>query len=112
MSLRSLKSAREIVSKLQSGSGAQKLSPQVTKISLAYAFKGKTECAGAKHFLQENLPRMQYNNPDVEFEVFKSADPATKPSVTVHFGERGSKTIDIPTMQSDTICDKVFQASP
>lgn len=48
MSLRSLKSAREIVSKLQSGSGAQKLSPQVTKISLAYAFKGKTECAGAK----------------------------------------------------------------
>lgn len=48
MSLRSLKSAREIVSKLQTGSGAQKLSPQVTKISLAYAFKGKTECAGAK----------------------------------------------------------------
>lgn len=40
-----------------------------------------------RHFLQENLPRMQYNNPDVEFEVFKSADPATKPSVTVHFGE-------------------------
>ncbi|KAI9317542.1 hypothetical protein BX666DRAFT_2026818 [Dichotomocladium elegans] len=112
MSLRSLKSAREIVAKLQSGPGAQKLSPQVSKVSLTYAFKGKTECAGAKHFLNENLPRMKYNNPHVEFEVVQSADPATKPVVTVHFGERGAKSFAVPNMHTDAICDKVFQAAP
>ncbi|KAI8137085.1 hypothetical protein BJV82DRAFT_636796 [Fennellomyces sp. T-0311] len=112
MSLRSLKSAREIVAQLGSGPGSQKLSPDVTKIALTYAFKGKTECAGAKHFLHENLPRMQYNNPSVEFIVEKSADAATKPTVTVHFGERGSKVIDIPNMHTDSICQKVFEVKP
>ncbi|KAI9491346.1 hypothetical protein BDB00DRAFT_767242 [Zychaea mexicana] len=112
MSLRSLKSAREIVAQLGSGVGAQKLLPDVSKIALTYAFKGKTECAGAKHFLQESLPRMQYNNPNVEFVVESSADPATKPTVTVHFGERGSKVFAVPSTHSDSICQQVFEAKP
>lgn len=48
MSLRSLKSAREIVAHLNTGVGAQKLSSEVSKIALNYTIKGKTECAGAK----------------------------------------------------------------
>ncbi|KAG2225434.1 hypothetical protein INT45_010070 [Circinella minor] len=112
MSLRSLKSAREIVAHLNTGVGAQKLSPEVSKIALTYTIKGKTECAGAKHFLQENLPRMQYNNPNVEFVVQKSVDSIVKPTVTVHFGDRGTKVIDIPSTHSDKICQQVFEAKP
>ncbi|KAI9261596.1 hypothetical protein BDA99DRAFT_537980 [Phascolomyces articulosus] len=112
MSLRMLKSAREIVAHLNTGVSAQKLSPEVSKIALTYAFKGKTECAGAKHFLHENLPRMQYNNPTVEFLVEKSADAATKPTVTIHFGDRGTIVIDIPNTHSDSICQQVFDAKP
>ncbi|KAI8081573.1 uncharacterized protein BX664DRAFT_340741 [Halteromyces radiatus] len=111
MSLRSIKSTRELISQLSSGVGSSKLPSSITKISLTYAFKGKNESAGAKHFLHETLPRMQYNNPSVLFELNKSADPTTKPVVTVHFGEKSS-TIDIPRLHSDTICEKVMDAKP
>lgn len=38
-----------------------------------------------RHFLNENLPRIQYNNPQVEYEVNKVADANIKPTVTLHF---------------------------
>ncbi|KAG0182961.1 hypothetical protein DFQ28_003440 [Apophysomyces sp. BC1034] len=111
MSLRSLKSTRDILAHLTSGPGASKLASNISKISLTYAIKGKHECAGAKHFLQDVMPRIQYNNPTIEFEVNKLTDPTTKPIVTVHSGER-AKTIEVPRLHSDVICEKVFEARP
>jgi hypothetical protein len=40
-----------------------------------------------RHFLQENLPRIRYNNPNIEYEVIKVLDTSIKPTVAVHFGK-------------------------
>ncbi|KAI8979199.1 hypothetical protein BDF20DRAFT_820283 [Mycotypha africana] len=112
MSLRAAKSTREILNLLSNGSGAAKLPSNISKIQLTLAFKGKNESAGARHFLKENLPRIQYNNPTVKYEVFKKADPTTKPTISIHFTNGGSKTIEIPRVYSETIVDQVFNATP
>ncbi|ORZ01114.1 hypothetical protein BCR43DRAFT_168205 [Syncephalastrum racemosum] len=112
MALRSLKSARELASALASGPGAAPLASNITKISLAYAIKGINESASAKHFLHENLPRMQYNNPSVEFQLLQSEDPKTTPKLTVHFGNDQSKSFEIARMHSDAIVDLVTNAKP
>ncbi|KAI8065600.1 hypothetical protein BC940DRAFT_320454 [Gongronella butleri] len=111
MALRSIQSTRELIKQLTTGVGAAPLPSTITKISMAYAVKGKNDSAGAKHFLHETLPRMQYNNPSVVFELQKSTDPATKPTVTVHFGQGQTKTIDIPRTHSDEIYNKVVAAA-
>lgn len=103
-------STQKLLSRLQSGLGATKLSPNVTKISVSLAMKGKNECAGARyaelkpgvpstcnqqpywlsrrrHFIRENLPTVQYNNPSVEYEIIKSPESAMKPLLTVSFGK-------------------------
>ncbi|CAO3633810.1 unnamed protein product [Mucor hiemalis] len=111
MSLRTAQSTREILKHLTSGPGAAKLSSNVSKIALTFASKGKNESAGARHFLQENLPRIRYNNPNVEYEVNKVLDTSIKPTIAVHFANGGSKVIEIPRVQSNVIVDKVFAAA-
>ncbi|KAI8986353.1 hypothetical protein BDB01DRAFT_785297 [Pilobolus umbonatus] len=111
MSLRAATSTRAIIKQLSSGPGAYKLSPKVSKIALTFAIKGNNESASARHFLQENLPRIQYNNPNITYEVNKVSDPSIKPTVTLHFGNGTTKTIDIPRVQSSVICDEIFTAA-
>lgn len=84
-----------------------------------------------RHFLQENLPRIRYNNPNIEYEVYKTLDTSTKPTIAVHFCKWGcrmstsrsnhlfssaangtSKVIEIPRVQSNVIVDQVFAAAP
>jgi hypothetical protein len=86
-----------------------------------------------RHFLQENLPRIRYNNPTVEYEVYKTLDTSTKPTIAVHFckfrkrsfgirrqfidlyyfvANGTSKVIEIPRVQSNVIVDQVFAATP
>ncbi|KAI8879178.1 hypothetical protein K501DRAFT_336274 [Backusella circina FSU 941] len=112
MSLRAAQSTREIIKQLTTGPGASKLPSNVSKIALTFALKGKNESAGARHFLQENLPRIQYNNPSIEYEVNKVLDNTIKPSVTVHFSTGSSKSFEIPRVHSDSICERVFSATP
>ncbi|KAG2210551.1 uncharacterized protein EV154DRAFT_49203 [Mucor mucedo] len=111
MSLRAAQSTREILKHLTSGPGAAKLSPNVSKIALTFALKGKNESAGARHFLQENLPRIRYNNPNVEYQVSKVLDSSIKPTVAVHFSNGRSKVIEIPRVQSNVIVDQIFTAT-
>ncbi|KAL0090788.1 hypothetical protein J3Q64DRAFT_1707046 [Phycomyces blakesleeanus] len=112
MSLRSLKSTRDIIANLTTGVGAQKLAFNVSKVSLTIPIKGKHEGMGAKHFLHESLPRLQYNNPSVVFEVAKNVDPKTKPELTIHFNEQSPKILAIPSLHSDVICDMLLRATP
>jgi hypothetical protein len=87
-----------------------------------------------RHFLQENLPRIRYNNPNIEYEVYKTLDTSTKPTIAVHFckfhrdlaeimtpvcsfifiilANGTSKVIEIPRVQSNVIVDQVFAAAP
>ncbi|KAI9030737.1 hypothetical protein CLU79DRAFT_353320 [Phycomyces nitens] len=112
MSLRSLKSTRDIIASLTSGVGAQKLASNVSKISLTLPIKGKHQGMGAKHFLHESLPRLQYNNPSVVFEVAKKVDSKTAPELTIYFNEQNPKTLAIPSLHSDVICDMLLRATP
>ncbi|KAI9263098.1 hypothetical protein BY458DRAFT_438770 [Sporodiniella umbellata] len=108
MSLRAAKTTREILQQLKSGLGASPLPSNVTKIALTFALKGKNESASARHFLQDSLPRIQYNNPGVEYEVKKVLDSSTKPTITLHYRNGGSKIIDIARVKSPLICSRIF----
>ncbi|KAG2185801.1 hypothetical protein INT43_002238 [Umbelopsis isabellina] len=106
-------STQTVLSRLQSGLGATRLAPKVTKISVSMALKGKSEGAGARHFVRENLPTIQYNNPSLEFEIIKSADAAMKPLLTVSFGDsiaadQSPKTIELARQQSSAICKQLL----
>lgn len=102
MSFRALKSTRDILQQLRTGPGATALPSNINKIALTFAIKGKNESASARymntvykeqwliinrHFLQENLPRIQYNNPHVEYEVNRVHDTSIKPTVTIHYSK-------------------------
>ncbi|KAI8578134.1 hypothetical protein K450DRAFT_248270 [Umbelopsis ramanniana AG] len=102
-------STQKILSRLQSGLGAAKLSPNITKISVSLATKGKNECAGARHFIKEDLPGVQYNNPAVEYEIIKSPEAATKPVLTVSFADQSTKTIELARQQSSSICKQLME---
>ncbi|KAJ2957377.1 hypothetical protein NQZ79_g6898 [Umbelopsis isabellina] len=109
-------STQKVLSRLQSGLGATRLAPNVTKISVSLALKGKSEGAGARHFVRENLPTIQYNNPSLEFEIVKSADAAMKPLLTVSFApdtssiaaDQSPKTIELARQQSSAICKQLL----
>ncbi|KAI9478525.1 MAG: hypothetical protein EXX96DRAFT_571263 [Benjaminiella poitrasii] len=111
MSLRAAKSTREILKHLTTGPGSASLPSNISKIALTFALKGKNESASARHFLQENLPRIQYNNPHVGYEVNKSLDSTTKPTLAIHFNNGNSKVIDIARVNSNTIVEQVFAST-
>ncbi|KAF9366464.1 hypothetical protein BGX34_002337 [Mortierella sp. NVP85] len=70
---------------LRNGIGAARLSPDVRKITLT--FSRKSDNAGARYFLRENMPRIQYNNPAIQFEVNKLKEPGVSPELTIEFGK-------------------------
>jgi len=104
-------STYKLLSRLQSGLGAAKLSPNVTKISVSLALKGKNECAGARHFIKETLPTVQYNNPSIEYEIVKSPEAAMKPLLTVSFADQSTKTIKLARQQSGSICKQLMEVA-
>ncbi|ORE10930.1 hypothetical protein BCV72DRAFT_247255 [Rhizopus microsporus var. microsporus] len=110
MSFRALKSTRDILQQLRTGPGATALPSNINKIALTFAIKGKNESASARHFLQENLPRMQYNNPHIEYEVNRVHDSSIKPTVTIHYSDGKSKTLDIARVQSSAICEQIMSS--
>lgn len=40
-----------------------------------------------RYFLRENMPRIQYNNPLIQFEVQKVQQPGVSPELTIEFGK-------------------------
>jgi len=101
----------KLLSRLQSGLGTAKLSPNVTRISISLAMKGKNDCAGARHFIKEYLPSVQYNNPSIEYEIVKTPESAMKPLLTVSFADRSAKTIDLVRQQSSSICKQLMEVA-
>ncbi|RUS21472.1 hypothetical protein BC937DRAFT_92607 [Endogone sp. FLAS-F59071] len=82
----------KILENITTGLGATKLNPSVRRVSLIYAIQGKTECMGAKYFYRENLPRVKYANPEVEFVVNKSKDATITPTLTIEFALQSALT--------------------
>ncbi|KAF8923720.1 hypothetical protein BGZ58_002621 [Dissophora ornata] len=98
-----------IVNDLRSGLGAIRLRSDVKKVSLT--FSRKSDNAGARYFLRENMPRIQYNNPSILFEVKKVKEAGVAPELTVEFGmsmgkgaNNDIKTIPCSRIQSSEIC--------
>jgi len=42
---------------------------------------------GNRYFLRENMPRIQYNNPAIQFDVQKVQQPGVSPELTIEFGK-------------------------
>ncbi|KZP30320.1 hypothetical protein FIBSPDRAFT_850628 [Athelia psychrophila] len=79
------------------------LSEDVTRLKLAYKFKGGD--FAAKYFVKEELPRIRYANPALAIEVDK-LDPtnpkqkAQKSAITLEFSNRPAQTISITHARS------------
>ncbi|KAF9432572.1 hypothetical protein BGZ76_010605 [Entomortierella beljakovae] len=98
-----------IVSDLRNGLGAVRLSSDVKKISLM--FSRKSDNAGARHFLRENMPRIQYNNPAIQFEVKKVQEAGVAPELTVEFANSEIKKIPCSRIQSSEICKQLLSVT-
>ncbi|CAG8456922.1 3992_t:CDS:2 [Dentiscutata erythropus] len=109
--LATLSKTAKLIIDLRTGLGAAKVDPDVKKVSLA--FSRKQDNAGAR----ENLPRIAFNNPDLNIEVSISKEYGVKPILTVEFGHDDNKEAIIQLSQrySDDICREfldVTKATP
>ncbi|KAI8357480.1 hypothetical protein B0O80DRAFT_289167 [Mortierella sp. GBAus27b] len=98
-----------VVHDLRNGLGAVRLRPDVKKITLT--FSRKSDNAGARYFLRENMPRIQYNNPAIKFEVNKVQEPGISPELTIEFANSEVKKIPCSRIQSSEICKQVLSAT-
>ncbi|CAG8769762.1 13359_t:CDS:2, partial [Cetraspora pellucida] len=109
--LATLSKTAKLIIDLRTGLGAAKLDSDVKKVSLV--FSRKQDNAGAR----ENLPRIAFNNPDLNIEVLISKEYGVKPILTVEFGHNDEKEVVIQLSQrhSEDICREflgVTKATP
>ncbi|KAG0350926.1 hypothetical protein BC939DRAFT_529708 [Gamsiella multidivaricata] len=98
-----------IVHDLRSGLGAIRLRPDVKKVSLT--FSRRSDNAGARYFLRENMPRLQYNNPTIQFEVNKVQEPGVSPELIIEFANNDTKKISCSRIKSSQICKEFLSAT-
>ncbi|KAF9351156.1 hypothetical protein BGX26_010782 [Mortierella sp. AD094] len=98
-----------IVNDLRNGLGAIRLRQDVKKVTLT--FSRKSDNAGARYFLRENMPRIQYNNPAIQFEVKKVQEAGVSPELTVEFANNDIKTIPCSRIQSSEICKQFLSVT-
>ncbi|KAF9931902.1 hypothetical protein FBU30_009323 [Linnemannia zychae] len=98
-----------VVNDLRNGLGAVKLRPDVKKVTLV--FSRKSDNAGARYFLRENMPRLQYNNPTIQFEVQKLKEAGVVPELTIEFANNDIKKISCSRIQSSEICKQFLVAT-
>ncbi|CAG8518922.1 19077_t:CDS:2 [Gigaspora margarita] len=113
--LATLSKTAKLIIDLRTGLGAAKLDSNVKKVSLV--FSRKQDNAGARYFLRENLPRIAFNNPDLNIEVSISKEYGVKPILTVEFERNDKKEVIIQLSKrySDDICREfldVTKATP
>ncbi|KAF9205833.1 hypothetical protein BGZ81_011285 [Podila clonocystis] len=98
-----------VVADLRNGLGAIKLRPDIKKVTLM--FSRRSDNAGARYFLRENMPRIQYNNPLIQFEVQKVQQPGVSPELTIEFANNDIKKISCSRIQSSEICKQFLSAT-
>ncbi|KAG0304325.1 hypothetical protein BGZ98_005655 [Dissophora globulifera] len=98
-----------VVNDLRNGFGAVRLGSNVKKVSLT--FSKKSDNAGARYFLRENMPRIQYNNPAIQFEINKVQESTVAPQLTIEFANSEVKTISCSRIQSSEICKQFLAAT-
>ncbi|KAF9137213.1 hypothetical protein BG015_002801 [Linnemannia schmuckeri] len=98
-----------VVNDLRNGLGAIKLRSDVKKVTLV--FSGKSDNAGARYFVRENMPRLQYNNPAIKFDVQKVKEAGVSPELTIEFANNDIKKISCSRIQSAEICKQFLVAT-
>ncbi|KAF9958996.1 hypothetical protein BGZ65_000931 [Modicella reniformis] len=98
-----------VVHDLRNGLGAVRLRPDVKKVTLT--FSSKSDNAGARYFLRENMPRIQYNNPAIQFEVNKLQESGVNPELTIEFANNDIRKISCSRIQSSEICKHFLSAT-
>ncbi|KAF3933324.1 hypothetical protein ABW19_dt0201796 [Dactylella cylindrospora] len=73
------------------GTGAAIMPPNVTKILLNMNNKSANGHMGARKFLRECLPRLQFHNPTVDMQVHRAKATTGSATLTVHFSDPSSQ---------------------
>ncbi|RKP23051.1 hypothetical protein SYNPS1DRAFT_31256 [Syncephalis pseudoplumigaleata] len=98
---------QSIVARLSQGLGAQQL-PNVRKVTLT--LHRNSANFGARYFIRENLPRLQYSNPQVEFRIARVATPqqpkftVQMPLTAMHAVDGSIKEMPIKRTTSEQVC--------
>ncbi|KAI0683331.1 hypothetical protein BC835DRAFT_1296313 [Cytidiella melzeri] len=82
----------------------------VKSLKLKYAFRN--DHWGARHFVKNDLPRIQYVNPKLAVEVAKipkSKDESWKPEMTVELRDGTQKIIDMDQKWSSSIYEELME---
>ncbi|KAJ1647717.1 hypothetical protein J3B02_004398 [Coemansia erecta] len=95
-----------ILSKLETGLGATRLSPSIRSVTLTLS--QRTRAPGARHFWRENLRRIQYANPNLPIEVVYPREPCM-PKLEIKFANSAVESFSISGMRSDEICRKLLE---
>ncbi|KAJ1656727.1 hypothetical protein IWQ61_003752 [Dispira simplex] len=95
-----LNKVQTLIKHLTTGAGAIQLPSQVTKVTLTYQLGSRVY--GLRHFLKSALPRIQYNNPQVQVNLNRSEEP-TPPKLTVEFTNATQTVVDVKGLHSDKI---------
>ncbi|KAJ1986011.1 hypothetical protein H4R33_003605 [Dimargaris cristalligena] len=99
---------RTLISGLTTGQGSNKLPDNVKKVILHY--QSGSRVYGMRHFLHRTLPRVQYNNPNVEFELDQQKTPVF-PEVIIQFGDATKSVVKARMLNSDQLYEKFNEAA-
>lgn len=93
---------------LSSGPGSVIVSPEVKSVELVFNFKTGQGHVGSKKFWRDNLPRVQFHNPELPIQVLRVKTPLEEqgkiPSLlTVNFKDGKTEKLDVKNKHSDEI---------
>ncbi|KAI9592698.1 hypothetical protein BDF19DRAFT_425102 [Syncephalis fuscata] len=91
---------QSIMARLLHGLGAQKL-PNVRKVTVS--IHRNSANFGARYFIRENLPQLQFSNPQVEFRVTRVSTPQA-PKLTMQMIDGSIKEMAIKRTTSEQVC--------
>ncbi|KAJ1935554.1 hypothetical protein EC988_008450, partial [Linderina pennispora] len=98
----------KILSALESGLGATRLSPNISGLTLTLS--QRTRASGARHFWREHLRRIQFANPALPITVNYPREPCP-PKLDIQFANASVETISVSGMKSEDICKKLLEKS-
>ncbi|RKP14236.1 hypothetical protein BJ684DRAFT_4197, partial [Piptocephalis cylindrospora] len=61
-----------------------------------------------RYLLRENFPRLQYANPEVQFQITRSADTHSAPSMAIHFQDGSIKEVSVGKSRSNELCESLL----
>ncbi|RKP04741.1 hypothetical protein THASP1DRAFT_33457 [Thamnocephalis sphaerospora] len=99
-------SLQKLLQKLTTGVGATELPKTVRQITLT--LQKHSSSYSARYFIRQNLPRLQYQNPEVTFVINRPAEYQS-PKMEVLLADGTTKELKITQPSSDAVCKDLLR---